>query len=259
MSTSINNDLVTALLSARMSGHKIQTQSFELDNVEQAYQIQQQVIERYVTEKQTKTTGWKIALSGQKAQTQYQLTEPVYGRLVADMQQNQPASIQVDTDESVKLEIELAFVLKQSLLPDQHYDDQQLIDAIAEIRPALEIVNIRWSQWNFNLSQFLADNAAAQGYVLGSPVAFNVSDLALDQVIASSSHELQKTSTAVDHPLKNYIWLVHKLLKEKQTLAAGEIILTGSLIRPLTVTTGLYEFSFLGQKLSLDVQKSQMN
>lgn len=254
MSTSINQELVTALLAARKTGQKISLNDFAVENIQHGYAIQRELIARYIVEKPTAITGWKVALSGQKAKEQYQLTEPVYGRLVADMQQQQPVSVQISPDDSVKLEVELAVVLKHDLLAHEHYDDQQLIAAIAEIRPALEIVNIRWSEWKFSLPQFLADNSAAQGYVLGSPVAFDLQNIDLKFVIESSNHDIQRTSTDIDNPLVNYLWLVRKLLNEQQRLNAGALILTGSLIRPLAVETGIYEFIVLGQHLILNVQ-----
>ncbi|WP_407502092.1 2-keto-4-pentenoate hydratase [Acinetobacter baumannii] len=254
MSTSINQEFVSELLKARINGNKIPTGVLKIEDIQQAYAIQQALIEHYIAEKQTSITGWKIALSGQKAKAQYQLTEPVYGRLTKDMEHNHSASLRIDNTESVKLEVELVFVLKQPLLPNEIYTDQQLIAAIAEIRPALEIVNIRWRDWDFNLAQFLADNSAAQAYVLGNPVEINIQNLLLDQVIEFSSHDIQKTSTEMDNPIANYLWLIRKLLGEKRTLNAGEIILTGSLIRPLTVSKGTYDFRILGQHLTLDVQ-----
>ncbi|MBK5648930.1 MAG: hypothetical protein I4N51_19195, partial [Acinetobacter sp.] len=56
-----------------------------------------------------------------------------------------------------------------------------------------------------------------------------------------------------DHPIRNYLWLVRTLLQQAKSLNAGDVILTGSIIRPMDLNIGQYQFSVLGQKLSLQV------
>lgn len=59
--------------------------------------------------------------------------------------------------------------------------------------------------------------------------------------------------TASDHPIRNYLWLVRTLLAQHKKLQAGEVILTGSIIRPMDLKAGQYQFQMLGQQVSLKV------
>ena len=59
--------------------------------------------------------------------------------------------------------------------------------------------------------------------------------------------------TASDQPIRNYLWLVRTLLAQHKKLQAGEVILTGSIIRPMDLKAGQYQFQMLGQQVSLKV------
>lgn len=253
MPTSINAGLVEALVQARLQHRKISAERHICTGLEAAYQVQDQVITAYADVANTAFFGWKIALTGQGAQQKYQLSEPVYGQLLANMALPSAAKIAIKSDEALKLEIEFAFVLGTDLSPDHAYSDDALLEAITVVVPALEIVNIRWCSWDFSIEQFLADNAAASGFVLGTPVALNIRQINFNQLIKSSHHEVVVTVTEQDNAVKNYLWLMKTLLAKGQSINAGEMILTGSIIRPLNMELGSYRFDLLGQTLALDV------
>ena len=251
------SEIIDRLVQARVNNTKIPLDVLTVEQTKQAYQIQSELIKSYLSKSGTTLTGWKVALSGQKAQGKYQLNEPVYGHLTSDMQLQNYACITYDAHEALKVEVELAFALKHDLLPSQHYTDQELISAVEKVIPALEIVNIRWQDWSFDLNQFLADNSAAFAYILGEPFALDITNFSPETLIDDSTHEILRTSTAQDHPTLNYLWLARTLLNREQVLKAGEIILTGSLIQPMNLNDGNYVFEIMGKKLGLDVKKAE--
>ena len=256
MSTQLNNQMIRALIDARVNSIPVSTLSFTDIDFDSGYELQHKLIATYIDQYEKKHTGWKVALSGAAAQAKYELVHPVYGQLLSDMQFNAQDKFVVSANESLKLEVELAFRLKTALNANIEYSDAALIAAIGEVIPALEIVNVRWENWNFNIGQFLADNSAAYGYVLGSPISLNLQDLLQDIQIEQSSHELVLTYSEQDNALKNYLWLIRTLLAKNISLSSGEIILTGSLIRPLNIDSGWYEVKLFGQTLAIQVEPS---
>lgn len=253
MPTPVNDQVIKDLLNARLHNRKVETSQFSSIEMQQAYEIQQRLIAGYLKQNQAKHSGWKVALSGAPAQHKYAIDEPVYGQLTTDMQLNSADTIYCSQDELPKFEIELAFRLKQDLLAQQIYTDQSLIQAIDVVIPALEIANVRWQDWNFSLGQFIADNSAASKYVLGKPLSMTLDDVMTNIEIEQSSHALVLTFSEQDNALKNYLWLVRKLLSQGMTLSTGEIILTGSLIRPLNMDRASYEVQLFGQTLSIEI------
>lgn len=256
MSTQLNNQLIQTLIDARVQSTQVSTLNFTDINFESGYELQQKLISTYINQYEKNHTGWKVALSGPAAQAKYELTHPVYGQLLADMQFNSQDTFVISANECLKLEVELAFRLKTDLTANIEYSDEDLIAAIGEVIPALEIVNVRWESWNFNIGQFLADNSAAYGYILGSPISLNLQNLLQDVQIEKSSHDLVLTHSEQDNALKNYLWLIRTLFAKNISLSSGEIILTGSLIRPLNINSGFYEVQLFGQTLAIQVEHS---
>ena len=252
MSVDQLTELQHRLLDARIARHVLDANEFESLETDQAYLSQAQLIQHYCQETETILSGWKVALSGAPAQAKYALQHPVYGHLCSDMQLENGSCIELAQLYQPKLEVELAFILNQAITPAD-LTDAELLAKVGQIRPAIEIADTRWQNWHFNLGQFLADNAAAQFYILGDAVDVSIADLDIYQLIEHANLDITVTTQPEDHPIRNYLWLVRTLLQQAKSLDAGEVILTGSIIRPMDLTVGQYQLSVLGQKLSLQV------
>ncbi|WP_236184659.1 2-keto-4-pentenoate hydratase [Pseudomonas protegens] len=201
-------------------------------------------------------TGWKLACGGVAAQQRLGLVEPLYGPLT-DVMSLLPGS-RVDLARLIqpKLEIELAFILGRSLSPG-HYCDADIFAAVSEVAPAFEIADCRWQGWRFGAGAFLADNAAAGLYCLGARQAFDL------QRHAHLSYRLEyqgvlcasgATAGPEETPQGNLCWLVRRLLADGQPLEAGQLLLSGALLHPLTVQPGQYRLAMLESELVLDFQ-----
>lgn len=158
----------------------------------------------------------------------------------------------VEDHSAQKLEVELTFILKEGITRAD-CTDAELLAKVGAIRPAIEIADTRWLNWQFNLGQFLADNSAAQFYVLGDEVDVSMNDLDIHSLIEQANVEVSVTTQPEDQPLRNYLWLVRTLLAQHKSLQTGEVILTGSIIRPMDLKAGHYQFQVLGQQVSLKV------
>lgn len=251
MSVNLNQNLISALLQARQQQQKVAPEQFPITDVAESYAMQQAMMQQYAQQVKSDQSGWKIALTGAMAQQKYGIYQPVYGRLLKSMCLENASTIQLKADDAIKLEVELTFVLSQDLVPEEQYSDDVLLQSIAEVIPALEIVNVRWQHWNFNLAQFLADNAAASAYVLGQPIAYDFKDEHCLNIIESSNFETVLSVNEQDNPARNFIWLVRSLLSQGLSLKAGQQILTGSLIRPVAVCAGEYRINIAGQVLTV--------
>jgi 2-keto-4-pentenoate hydratase len=201
-------------------------------------------------------SGWKIAFAGRAAQARFGLDEPVYGGLTTVMQVEPGTAVSFERLIQPKLEVELAFVFGRTLVPGD-YGDEEILAAIAEVAPAFEIADCRWQGWRFGLGAFLADNAAAALYCVGSPVPFDpVRHVCVAYHLEHEGVYLGSgdTQDREDSPLFNLCWLVRRLLADGHRVEAGQVVLSGALLAPMDIQPGTYHLHMLGTELALVFQ-----
>jgi 2-keto-4-pentenoate hydratase len=121
--------------------------------------------------------------------------------------------------------------------------------------PAIEIVDDRYADWQtIGAPTLVADDFFAAGCVLGKPVARSAAPDLL-QVIGRAvinGMEIARGTGAdvLGHPHNALAWLANHLAASGQSLRAGQIVLTGSLVKTLWLKPGdrvLMDLSGLGK------------
>ena len=187
--------------------------------------------------------GRKIGLTSKAMQEATGITEPDYGVMFEDTVFQSGAGIPVDVFSNVRIEVELAFVLKQPL----EGPDCTLHDALAAIDyavPALEVLNSHIELEGRTIVDTISDNAAYGGMVLGDAETRrrpDEIDLRWVPALLYRNGEIIETGVAagvLDHPATGVAWLANKFHHHGARLEAGEIILAGSFTRPMWVSRG---------------------
>ncbi|MCK2022423.1 fumarylacetoacetate hydrolase family protein [Microbacterium sp. kSW2-24] len=185
--------------------------------------------------------GRKIGLTSKAMQQATGITEPDYGVMFDDTVHESGAEIPVDHFSNVRIEVELAFVLKHPLEgPDCTLDDA--LAAIDYAVPALEVLNSHIELEGRTIVDTISDNAAYGAMVLGS-VRKRPDEIDLRWVpgVLSRNGEIEETGVAagvLGHPATGVAWLANKFHQHGARLEAGEIILAGSFTRPMWVSRG---------------------
>jgi len=193
--------------------------------------------------------GHKIGLTSKAMQRAVRIDEPDFGVLLDDMFYRDGATIPAARFLQLKVEAELAFILAKPLTgPDCTLFD--VLDATAYVVPALEILDARIQRVDpatgrtRTVLDTIADNAANAAIVLGGrpfrPDALNI-DMRRIGAIVSRNGEVEETGLAagvLNHPGHGIAWLANRLHRHGVTLAAGEVVLAGSFIRPIDVAQG---------------------
>ena len=185
--------------------------------------------------------GRKIGLTSKAMQEATGISEPDYGVMFDDTIFDSGAEIPVDKFSNVRIEVELAFVLKAPL----GGPDCTLEDALAAIDyavPALEVLNSHIELEGRTIVDTISDNAAYGAMVLGSVHKRpNEIDLRWVPALLYRNGEITETGVAagvLDHPARGVAWLANKFSHHGARLEAGEIILAGSFTRPMWVSRG---------------------
>jgi len=214
--------------------------------IEDGYRVQR----AWVTGKRAagrRLIGHKIGLTSRAMQRSSNIDEPDYGALLDDMVFANGSDIPASRFIEPRVEVELAFILKEALSgPDCTIDD--VLAATDWIVPAVEIIDARIRRVDAETGttrkvfDTISDNAANAGIVLGMNRA---RPDALDRHWVSALlrrngviEESGVAAAVLGDPALGVAWLANKLAIWDETLAPGEIILSGSFTAPVLASAG---------------------
>jgi 2-keto-4-pentenoate hydratase len=118
------------------------------------------------------------------------------------------------------------------------------MDAVATLHPAIEIPDSRYEHFEtVGLAQLVADNACAHRFVLGpaAPESWRSLDLAAHRGCALKNGAVAGEgigSNVLGSPVTALTWLANELSQHGLTLAAGQVVTTGTCLVPLTIAAG---------------------
>jgi 2-oxo-hept-3-ene-1,7-dioate hydratase len=185
--------------------------------------------------------GRKIGLTSKAMQQATGITEPDYGVMFDDTVYQNGSTIAFDQFSNVRIEVELAFVLREPLEgPNCTMFD--VLRATEYVTPALEVLNSHIELEGRTIVDTISDNAAYGGMVLGGiPKHPDRLDLRWVGAMLYRNETIEETGLAagvLGHPASGVAWLAEKLHQHGARLEAGEIILAGSFTRPIWISRG---------------------
>lgn len=190
--------------------------------------------------------GWKIGLTSRAMQQALQIETPDSGVLFDDMLFASGDTIPPARFIEPRIEAEIAFVMK-SPLQGTHIIREDVIKATDYVCPALEILDTRIIRQNPQtgarrlIQDTIADNAANAGLVLGDTQLPPDYDLRWLGAIVSRDGVVEETGLGagvLNDPVTGIVWLVQRLAELGQGLEAGQVVLSGSFIRPVECPAG---------------------
>lgn len=191
--------------------------------------------------------GWKIGLTSRAMQQALTIDTPDSGVLLDDMLFPDGATIPAGQFIQPRIEAEIAFVMKAPLRGAGVTRDDVLA-ATDYVAPSLEILDTRVQRVDPAtgkariITDTISDNAANAGIVLGQQRhAVDAFDLRWVGAIVTRDGVVEETGLGagvLNDPVTGILWLVHRLARYGQGISAGEILLSGSFIRPVEATPG---------------------
>ena len=252
LATNVKEEITTILFEAEKNRQEIKkfVDDYPELTIEVAYDIQEALIERKITEEQTKLSGWKLGLTSKAKQQMMGVHEPSYGVLLENMLLAPDKPISMAPFIHAKIEPEIAFVLKKDL-EGPVVTVADVLDATDYVTAAMEIIDSRYLNFNFTLPDVIADNSSSSRYIV-SPQRHAVSDINLELMgcVFKKDGDVLATTTAASvmgNPARAVAWMANKLLARGQKVRAGEIILSGALTGAETIVDGsTYSVTFDG-------------
>jgi 2-oxo-hept-3-ene-1,7-dioate hydratase len=207
--------------------------------IEDAYAISSEVTRRKIAAG-AQLIGHKIGLTSKAMQQSSQINEPDYGHLLDNMLVADGAKVPHANYCVPRVELELAFVLAKPLKgPGVGLLD--VLRATEYVVPSIEIIDAR-VQNPRKIFDTVADNGAAAGIVVGGrPVGPMDIDLRWVGGVMYRNSEIEETGVSagvLGHPALGIAWLANKLAPFGGVLEPGNIMLSGSFIRPVWAEKG---------------------
>lgn len=211
-----------------------------------AYRIQAALAEMKLSSGR-QVVGWKIGLTSKAMQQALNIDIPDSGVLFDDMRFDSGATVPQDRFIQPRIEAEIAFVMNAPLAGET-ITREDVLKATEYVTPSIEILDTRIvrtdSETGKARSVFdtISDNAANAGLVLDDiRHAIDAQDLRRVGAIVSRDGEVEETGLGagvLNDPLESVVWLARRLASYGQRIEAGQIILSGSFVRPVECPSG---------------------
>jgi 2-oxo-hept-3-ene-1,7-dioate hydratase len=221
------------------------TRSYNMD-MDDAYAVQKRWVDRKLSEG-AKVLGYKIGLTSRAMQTAMNINTPDYGVLLDDMTFASGDTIRAGDYTDPRLEVELAFVLNKPLFGED-VTVEQVLDATDYVVPALELIAARSLRtdpetgYTRTIFDTIADNAGNAGVIIGdnrfSPREI---DLRWSGALLYQNQVIEETGLAagvLGHPAHGIAWICKRFAPHGIGLEPGQLLLSGSFTRPVTIKAG---------------------
>lgn len=221
------------LVAARRDGRPVRGLPEELrpSGMEDALAIQ----EACTAARGMATAGWKIGCTAPESMVLLGTDGPFPGRVFAPCLFDSPVALSARDYPMMGIEVEFAFRLGRDLPPRATpYSAEEAGAAADALYPAIEVVSCGLDGWlDHGVDTIVADNGAHGALVLGDPVPdWREHDLAAHDVTLAFDGALiaaGRGAAVLGHPLTALAWLASHLSARGRTLAAGEIVTTGTM------------------------------
>ena len=236
------------LVAAEKTGQQIGLLSLKHPHLDMddAYRIQSAILQHKLKAGRH-IIGWKIGLTSKAMQQALNIDIPDSGILFDDMAFESGDTVPLNRFIQPRIEAEIAFVMGDRI-GGGSVTREDVINATDYVTPALEILDTRIvrldnaSGKTRNVKDTISDNAANAGIVTdGTKHALDAHDLRWIGAIVSRNGEVEETGLGagvLNDPVESVLWLIQRMNHYGQQVEPGQVILSGSFIRPVECPPG---------------------
>jgi len=215
-------------------------------SLEEAYAVQAASLARRYARGETRV-GIKMGFTSRAKMVQMGVDEMIWGRLTDAMLVEDGGTIAFGRYVHPRVEPEIAFVLKDAL-PASVTPAAALI-AVGGIAPALEIIDSRYKDFKFSVTDVVADNSSSSSFVVGpwSDPSEDFSNLGMLLEIDGETRQIGSSAAILGHPIRSLVAAARLAAAAGEPLKAGDIVMAGGATAAEALSPG--------QHVRLTVQK----
>ncbi|MFT3763011.1 MAG: fumarylacetoacetate hydrolase family protein [Pseudoxanthomonas sp.] len=211
----------------------------EAITLEQAYAIQKASIERRL-QRGERRIGIKMGFTSRAKMVQMGVSDLIWGRLTSGMLVDDGGGISIADYVHPRVEPEVAFLIGRSL--SGRVTAPQALAAVEAVAPALEIIDSRYRDFRFSLTDVVADNSSSSGFVVGPwrSAATDLDNLGLVMAFDGRPQAFGSTAAILGHPLRSLVAAARVVAEAGETLQPGDIVLAGGATAASALRAGVH-------------------
>ncbi len=205
----------------------------------QAYEIQRASIARRLARGERRV-GLKMGFTSRAKMLQMGVSDLIWGRLTDAMLVEEGGSIRLRDYVHPRVEPEVAFLLRKPL--SGKVTLVQALDAVEAIAPALEIIDSRYENFRFSLTDVVADNSSSSGFVIGQwqRPDTDIANLGLVLSFDGRAQAFGSTAAILGHPLRSLVSAARVAAEGGEILEPGSLVLAGGATAASALSAGIH-------------------
>lgn len=171
--------------------------------------------------------GIKMGFTSRAKMAQMGIDEMIWGRLTDQMLVEDGGTIAFARFVHPRVEPEIAFLLKAPLAAI--VSPPAALAAVAGIAPALEIIDSRYDNFKFSLTDVVADNSSSSAFVVGpwaSP-STDIANIGMLLEINGMAKQIGSSAAILGHPIRSLVAAARLAAGAGEPLQAGDIVMAG--------------------------------
>lgn len=185
--------------------------------------------------------GLKMGFTSRAKMAQMGVKDPINGFITKQGRVPSGGTLERSNFINPRIEAEIAVVTSAELQgPGCHIGD--VFRSVAQVFPALEVIDSRYRDFAFDLPSVIADNTSAAGWMIGNDGGGAIGlDLKNIGVVMRKNGDVVATASGaavLGHPLNSVAMLANMLARRGMTIPAGTLILTGGITAAIMVDIG---------------------
>lgn len=207
--------------------------------LDDAYEIQRRSIALRVARGERRI-GMKMGFTSRAKMQQMGVSDLIWGRLTDAMIAEDGGRIRLARFVHPRVEPEVAFLLRKPLAGI--VTPLQALDAVEAVAPALEIIDSRYENFRFSLTDVVADNSSSSALTLGpwnAPGA-PLDNLGLMLSIDGRAQAFGSTAAILGDPLRSLVAAARLVAERGEVLEAGHVVMAGGATAALELRAGMF-------------------
>jgi len=195
-------------------------------SIAEAYEVQRSLLQRRYARGERRL-GIKMGFTSRAKMVQMGVSEMIWGRLTDGMLIEDGGVVDFCRYVHPRVEPEIAFILKRDL--PGTVTPAGAAAAIEAIAPALEIIDSRYKDFKFSVTDVVADNSSSSSFVVGpwSAPSTNVSNVGMIMSLNGQFKQIGSSAAILGNPLRSLVAAARLAAQAGEPLLAGDVVLAG--------------------------------
>jgi 2-oxo-3-hexenedioate decarboxylase len=235
-------EIARVLFEAEMEGRERKrfTLGDSAFSIERGYRAQQDLLRMHL-DSGARLVGRKMGMTSRAKMQQMKIDAPIHGFLTDRMEVADGGVLSLGKRIHPKVEPEIAFLMARELRGAP--SPVEALGAVKGVATALEIIDSRYENYDFQLPDVVADNCSSSGFVLGSRLVKpadlpGIANLGIRLELNGRPMQFGSSAAILGNPARSLAELVKLLHAQGESLPAGSVVLAGGATAAIPLQAG---------------------